>query len=176
MDKLGFTNSVTIRTELRPGDLDQVIQIHGNLYLQEYQFGPAFQEYVARGLQEFYTSYDPLKDRVWICENNDSMVGFLLLMHRPDRLAQLRFFILLPEYRGIGLGKQLMDRFMGFLEEANYRGAFLWTTHEQLQAAALYTRYGFRLTEEKESVAFGKPLKEQRYDFRSHFQTGSVDC
>ena len=33
-------------------------------------------------------------------------------------------------------------------------------------AAALYTRYGFVLTEEKESTAFGKKLKEQRYELR----------
>jgi peptidyl-dipeptidase Dcp len=31
-------------------------------------------------------------------------------------------------------------------------------------AAFLYKRLGFKLTEEKESTAFGKPLKEQRYD------------
>ncbi len=31
-------------------------------------------------------------------------------------------------------------------------------------AAALYRRYGFRLTEEKPSTAFGRPLREQRYD------------
>ena len=92
------------------------------------------------------------------------MVGFLLLMHRPDRLAQLHFFIVVSEFRGKGLGKLLMDRFMRFLTEANYRGAYLWTTNEQIHAAALYTRYGFGLTEEKDSSAFGKLLKEQRYD------------
>jgi len=31
-------------------------------------------------------------------------------------------------------------------------------------AAFLYKRLGFKLTEEKESTAFGKSLREQRYD------------
>jgi ribosomal protein S18 acetylase RimI-like enzyme len=92
------------------------------------------------------------------------MIGFLLLMHRPDQLAQLRFFILVPEFRGRGLGQLLMDQFMRFLNDAGYRGAYLWTTNEQIQAAALYARYGFKLTKQKDSTAFGKLLREQRYD------------
>jgi peptidyl-dipeptidase Dcp len=59
-----------------------------------------------------------------------------------------------------------MDLFMKFLNEANYLGAYLWTTNSQIQAAALYTRYGFKMTEEKESSAFGRLLTEQRYDYR----------
>ena len=164
MDKISSINEITIRTDLRPGDLEQVIQIHGILYMQEYQYGSAFTDYVSQGLHEFHRQYDPGIDRIWICEHKDRMVGFLLLLHRPDRLAQLRFFILLPEFRGKGLGKLLMDQFMHFLKEADYRGAYLWTTNEQIQAAALYIRYGFRLTAEKDSTAFGKLLKEQRYD------------
>ena len=158
-------NEVLIRTNLKPGDLEQVIQLHGRLYRREYQYSSAFQDYVARGLEEFQRLYDPEKDRAWICEHKNLMVGFLLLMHRPDRFAQLRYFLLAPEFRGKGIGKLLMDRFMQFLDDANYQGAYLWTTNEQIQAAALYTRYGFRLAEEKDSTAFGKPLKEQRYLF-----------
>ncbi len=162
---MSSTKEVTIRTDLRPGDLEQVSKLHGILYQQEYQYSSGFQAYVALGLEEFQKQYDPGIDRVWICEFQDQMVGFLLLMHRPELLAQLRFFILMPEFRGQGLGKQLMGRFMEFLKDANYQGAYLWTTNEQIRAAALYIRFGFRLTEEKDSTAFGKFLKEQRYDY-----------
>ena len=92
------------------------------------------------------------------------IIGFVLLMHRENNAAQLRYFYLKPEYRGIGLGKKLMCLYMEFLKEKGYQSSYLWTTHELQTAASLYTRYGFKLTEEKESTAFGKPLKEQRYD------------
>jgi peptidyl-dipeptidase Dcp len=162
---MSLIDDVSIRTDLKPDDIDRIIELHSNLYKREYQFGPAFEKYVAQGLYEFYSQYDPEADRVWICEHEKQLIGFLLLMHRPERLAQLRYFILVPEFRRRGLGKRLMDMFMTFLNEANYRGAYLWTTNAQIRAAVLYARYGFRLTEQKESTAFGKLLIEQRYEF-----------
>src|SRR5690349_3342364 len=102
-------DDIVIRTELRPGDMGYVIHLHGRLYKEEYNYGIAFEAYVAQGMYEFYQQYDPAKDRVWICEHRNKIVGFLLLMHRDGNIAQLRYFILEPEYRGIGLGKKLME-------------------------------------------------------------------
>jgi peptidyl-dipeptidase Dcp len=158
---------IQIRTELRPGDLGFVIYRHGKLYEEEYDYGIAFETYVALGAYEFYKNYDPSKDCVWICEHDGNIVGFLLLMHRENDVAQLRYFYLEPAYRGIGLGKKLMNLYMDFLKEKGYRSSYLWTTHELYSAASLYKRHGFRLTEEKESSAFGKALKEQRYDLET---------
>ncbi len=55
--------------------------------------------------------------------------------------------------------------FIDFMYEKKYKSAYLWTTNEQLAAASLYRKFGFTLTEEKESITFGKSLIEQRYDF-----------
>ena len=155
---------IRIRNDLRPGDLGYVIHLHGRLYGAEYGYGVAFEMYVADGLHEFYENYHRQKDRVWICEHHDQMVGFLLLMHRENNAAQLRYFLIEPEYRGIGLGKKLMDLYMEFFRSRGYQSSYLWTTHELDAAASLYKRHGFTLTEEKESTAFGKSLREQRYD------------
>ncbi len=162
-DKIDIED-IDIRTILRPGDVGYITYLHGDLYKKEYNYGIEFETYVAQGLCEFYQQYDENKDRVWICEHADKIVGFLLLIHRGDKTAQLRYFILLPAYRGIGLGKKLMELYMEFFKEAGYKNCYLWTTHEQETAALLYKRRGFTLTHEKESIAFGKPLKEQRYD------------
>ena len=165
MESILTYKNISIRTELKPGDLGFVIYRHGKLYAEENDYGIAFEAYVAAGLAEFHGAYDPQKDRVWICEDEGgAIVGFLLLMHRSDEIAQLRYFYLEPETRGIGLGGFLMRLFMDFLKEKNYRRAYLWTTDEQAAAAALYERYGFKLTEETESSAFGKDLIEQRFD------------
>lgn len=154
---------ISIRTELRPGDIGYVIHMHGKLYQREYGYGIQFETYVAKGLCEFYEKYNPERNCVWVCEHNNRMVGFLLLMDRGEA-AQLRYFLIEPEYRGIGLGSKLMGLYMDFLQECGYKESYLWTTHELSTAVFLYKRVGFKLTEEKESTAFGKPLREQRYD------------
>jgi peptidyl-dipeptidase Dcp len=162
-EKIDIRN-VKIRNEFIPGDLGYVIHMHGRLYGIEYGYGVHFEMYVAEGIREFFDRYDPKKDRVWLCEHNGKIVGSLFLMHRENEAAQLRYFLLEPEFRGAGLGSQLMQLFMEFLKQSGYRSSFLWTTHELAAAARLYTKHGFRLTEEKGSTAFGKPLREQRYD------------
>ncbi len=107
MDNKNLLEDISIRTELRPGDIGYVIHMHGRLYGTEYNYGVQFESYVSKGLCEFYKQYDPKRNRVWICEHNDKMIGFLLLMDRGDA-AQLRYFLIEPEYRGIGLGSKLL--------------------------------------------------------------------
>jgi peptidyl-dipeptidase Dcp len=156
-------DQITIRNELKPGDIGYVTYLHGSLYAREYGYGMQFETYVAEGLCEFVKRYNPRMDRVWVCEHGGRMVGFLLVMERDDA-AQLRYFLIEPAYRGIGLGSKLVSQFMDFIRGCGYRKAFLWTTHELTTAARLYSSAGFRLTEEKESTAFGKPVTERRYD------------
>jgi len=155
---------IVIRNELAPGDLGTVIHLHGLLYAREYGYQTCFESYVALAVHELYQRFDPERDRVWLCEHDGKMVGSLFLMHREVGAAQLRFFLIRPEYRGIGLGKLLMERFMASLRELGYTSAFLWTERELSAAASLYTRHGFRLTEQKPSDIFGRPAFECRYD------------
>jgi ribosomal protein S18 acetylase RimI-like enzyme len=156
-------NDIELRKELLPGDLGYIAYLHGKQYAKELGYGLNFEGYVLGGLQEFARQYAPAKDRVWICEHDQQIIGFLVGVNR-EQSVQLRYFIFLPEYRGIGLGKKLMDQFIAYMNELGYKKAYLWTTNEQQAAISLYTRYGFRLTEEKVSHAFDKPLIELRYD------------
>jgi peptidyl-dipeptidase Dcp len=155
---------VSIRNDLRPGDIGYITYMHGNLYEKEYGYGISFEAYVAFGLYEFYKNFDSKKDRAWIAEHQNRIVGFLLLMHRENHAAQLRFFILDKAYRGIGLGKKLSGLYIEYLKEKGYKTSYLWTTDELFTAAHIYRKMGYKLTEEFESTTFGKPLKEQRYD------------
>ena len=156
---------ISIRSELKPGDIGYLTHMHGRLYRQEYDYGIQFETYVAKGLCEFFEKYNPERSRVWICEEKGRIAGSLLLMERGEA-AQLRYFLIEPEYRGFGLGSKLINLYMAFLKECGYRESYLWTTHDLATAAFLYKRVGFKLTEQKESNSYGKPLIGQRYDLR----------
>ena len=158
--------TVAIRERLRPGDIGALTRLHGELYAREYGYGVAFEAYCADGLAEIVHRYDHTRDRLWLAEDARELVGSLFLTHRDDDAAQLRFFLVAPSHRGQGLGKALMQRYMAALAELGYARAYLWTTNDLAAAASLYTRHGFRLTEERSSTRFGKPLVEQRFDWQ----------
>lgn len=162
-------SDIQIRNTLLPGDLGYIAYLHGDLYAKECGYGLNFETYVLDGLKDFGREYDVEKDKIWICEHNGRMIGCLVAQHRGGQV-QLRYFIFLPEYRGIGLGKYLMQEFVNFMQEKGFTHAYLWTTDEQHAAIALYTRFGFQLTEEKPaSGSFGKPILERRYDLTQSF-------
>ncbi len=154
---------ITIRTELRPGDMGYLIYLHATLYTKEFGFGPQFERYVAESMLEFWNRYDPATNRAWICEHEGRIVGSIFLMNRGEA-AQLRYYFLLPEYRGIGLGKKLMDLWMDFYRKCGYKSAYLLTTSELDAAAALYRRHGFKLVSETPHSDFGRSVTEQRYE------------
>jgi peptidyl-dipeptidase Dcp len=157
------SNEITIRTDFRPDDIGLITYLHGVLYKDEFNHGISFESIVAAGLHEFYSTYNPENERLWIAEHNDKMIGCLLLKNRGET-AQLRYFLIIPAYRGVGLGNQLLKLFMDFAKACKYKGVYLWTTNELDKAHHLYQKFGFILREEKPSTEFGKPLIEQRYD------------
>jgi peptidyl-dipeptidase Dcp len=57
-----------------------------------------------------------------------------------------------------------MRLYLDFLRQGGFKSSYLWTTQELSAAASLYEPYGFKLIEEKESRAFGKLVREQKYE------------
>ncbi len=158
------SQSVTTRTEIKAGDIGYITYLHGILYKKEYEYNYHFERYVAAGLAEFIAGYDAEKSRLWVLEDNDKIVGGIVMMQRTEHVVQLRYFLLLPEYRGLGLGKKLMQAAIDFAKAAGYRSVYLWTTSELKDAARLYQAFGFVKTQEQSGNAWGKDVIEERYD------------
>src|ERR1051326_8858033 len=99
--------STTIRNEVRPGDLGQIVALHGTIYAREYGFDRTFEAYVAGPLAEFVLKSAP-RDRIWIAERDDRIVGCIAIVGVSDEVAQLRWYVVDPSARGLGLGKRLL--------------------------------------------------------------------
>lgn len=157
-------DEITIRRHLTPGDIGNVIYLHGKIYYEEFGFGLGFERYVAESFADFVGNYKEGLDQVWFCEYEDQAVGFLSLVHREPTVAQLRYFILAPHVRGIGLAKKLISDFMQVARAKQYHKIYLWTTVPLKKAAVIYQKLGFELVLEKASNSFGLPLTEQKYE------------
>ena len=65
----------------------------------------------------------------------------------PANTCELVKMYLLPEARGIGLGKKLIDKCLAFAKEAGYKNVYLETMPELKNALKVYEKMGFHYLE-----------------------------
>jgi N-acetylglutamate synthase-like GNAT family acetyltransferase len=161
---MAHDQQIRIRTNIRPGDIGYLVYLHGLLYANEYHLDHTFEGYVAAGLGEFAKSYDERKDRLWLAEKHDRIVGSIAIVGQPGDRAQLRWFLVHPDARGAGLGRQLVHEALAFCRERSFQSVFLWTLSGLPVAAHLYQAAGFVRSEQKTHEIWGSVRTEERYD------------
>jgi len=152
-----------IREGIKPGDIGAIVQLHGTLYAREYGLDHTFEGYVAAAMGEFAVKYNERNDYLGVAEQDLQVLGSIAIVGHED-LAQLRWFIVHPELRGQGVGKQLLDGAITFCRQRKFTSVFLWTISELNTAARLYKAAGFRLTEQHTHEIWGAVHTEERYD------------
>lgn len=161
---LACPDGITIRQELRPGDLGQILYLHGLLYSREYGYGRRFEGYVAKSIGEYALLEDFAGSSLWLAEKGGRLVGIIAIIKRSEEVAQLRWFLIDPEFRGKGLGRFLLQQSLDFCRHYGYQRVFLWTTKDLHAACHLYEAAGFTPVEEKSHDLWGIMLTEVRYD------------
>jgi len=138
----------TILRDRRPGDLGWVVELHANLYAQEYGWDVRFETLVARIVAEMTAAPDPARERCWIAERDGQRLGSVFLAKDDAETARLRLLLVEPSARGEGLGRKLVEAAVAFARRAGYREIVLWTHRELHAARRIYAGIGFRKTEE----------------------------
>ena len=155
---------ITIRTDLRPGDIGQIIYWHGVLYGREHGLDYTLEAYVAESLAEFVLNHGEDRQRLWIASRNSTVVGSVGVVPREGGAAQLRWFWVHPECRRQGLGHRLLELALGFARKQGFSRLHLWTFSELEDASRLYREAGFVRTKERTQRIWGRRLTEERYD------------
>ncbi|QJW49256.1 bifunctional helix-turn-helix transcriptional regulator/GNAT family N-acetyltransferase [bacterium BFN5] len=157
-------DKIRIRSELKAGDVGWLIHLHGWVYAKECGYNAMFEGYVCKTFHEFFEKYSPVKDKFWFAEADGEIVGAIAVVgHNADK-AQLRWFILHPRFRGIGLGRTLFQEAILYCKEKAYKQVFLATTQDQQTAIRLYRKAGFRKIAAHENDSWGKKLVEEIYE------------
>lgn len=146
-------------------DVDYIISIHKKLYNDEYKFSSVFSDYVEKYVTLFDKSHDKNRENIWLAEINSKPIGVIAIVKDDESTAQLRWFLIEPEARSIGLGHKLVETALDFCREKNYTHVFLWTADILKAARHIYKSYGFNLTESIDNTTWtNKLVKEERWD------------
>jgi ribosomal protein S18 acetylase RimI-like enzyme len=153
---------ITLRTDVVPGHLGSIVRLHGVVYAQEYGFDTSFEAYVAGPLAEFVRCCTD-RNRLWIAERGDRLVGCIAIVGISEREAQLRWFLVDPSARGLGLGRKLLQEAVAFCKCCGYETVCLWTVSALTRAARLYRLFGFEKVEERPTQQWGAQVLEEKY-------------
>ncbi len=162
-------HGIPVRDAIRPGDLGLMIYQHAAIYSRECGYDVTFEAYVAESLAKFGVSRSE-RERVWIAERDGQFAGCIGIVRRTDEEAQLRWFLVDPSARGIGLGRRLFDAALAFARASGYETVMLWTEREMRTAVRMYEAAGFRKVEEKPGT-WGVEVLEEKYVLALHGNT-----
>jgi len=142
-----MSDDIFIRTDLRPGDLGRIISLHGEVYDPMGGYGLQFEAFVGRTIAEFVLDNDA-RGQIWLAERGDRLVGCTAIALRDNNVGQLRWVLVDPSARGLGIGKQLVYSAMDYCREKGCERVFLETTDGLPESQTLYEKLGFEVTSE----------------------------
>lgn len=159
-----MSSNTRIRPLGLPGDLGWVVMAHGEIYAREFGWDTSFEALVARIVTDYAAGHDPTREAAWIAEVDGRRVGCVFCVADDEKTAKLRILLVDPAARGSGIGRELVERCVGFARDAGYRRMTLWTNDPLTSAARIYRAVGFRLVAEEPHHSFGVDLVGQTYD------------
>ncbi|WP_444930969.1 GNAT family N-acetyltransferase [Microbulbifer sp. SSSA002] len=155
-------SEVIIRSELKPGDIGYITYLHGKLYSEEFGYNFTFEAYVGEPLSQF-AKRENSRERLWVVEYKGQITGCIAICEVSESVAQLRWFLIEPKLRGMGVGKRLIDDALSFVKEKSYSKVDLWTVKGLEAARKIYLNNGFSLAEEVIHNTWGSERTEQKY-------------
>jgi GNAT superfamily N-acetyltransferase len=155
---------ISVHYTFEPGDLGQLIRIHGVQNFHDYGFNPVHEAYCAKIAADFILSTANDRSKVWLAKQKGTVVGSVFIFEQPANQAQLRLLFVDASVRGCGLGRWLVEESVSYCRTAGFRTIFLWTVRGLDRAISIYSSLGFKEAEVKKTLAWGRESIEVRYE------------
>lgn len=151
--------------DLTVGDAGWLIEQHALQYARDEGFDASFEAVVAEILADYIRNRTPEFERAFIAWRDNRRLGSVFCVKSGEEgVAKLRLFLLVPEARGAGLGRELLTACLDFARAAGYRKMRLWTHESHKAACALYRAFGFECVRSVPVRSFGVDLVEQTWE------------
>lgn len=161
-----MSDTVNIRRELRAGDIGAIIAQHGRLYADEYGVDSTFEAMVASSVAEAASDGFPShREGLWIVEHGGSTGGSMAFTDESDGVAMVRWVLLEPSLRGMGLAHRMFGELLAEVEGHGYSLVRLETFSDLRAAARLYRAHGFEVVSAETGPRWGRAeITYQRYE------------
>ncbi len=92
-----------------------------------------------------------------IAENKTESIGFLSfhtqhLLHHSGIVGEIQEFYLVPDKRGQGIGRKLVEKIFEFCDENNIISIEVSTSKKRVDNIAVYENLGFKLSHNKFTI------------------------
>lgn len=142
-------------------DDDWLIERHGIVYRDQFGFDDGFRRDIAQKVADFRARRDPF-NRIYIAAMNGRSVGSTAISVRTTRSAFLNFVLVLPEARGAGLARQLLEKAIGHARQHDMAEIGLETYDCLVAARKLYATLGFARTQtHPPAAAYGQVVQRE---------------
>jgi ribosomal protein S18 acetylase RimI-like enzyme len=151
-----------IRTIINSDDLEYIINAHCRIYSREYNFDDSFRQFIVRSVNNFM--HNNKKEQIWIVDLDGHRRGSIGIVDAGNGAAQLRWFLIEPECRGKGYGRELMEKAIQHSKDFKFEKIILFTHSQLLTARKLYANYGFKIAESHKEMYSGQEVIEERWE------------
>jgi DNA-binding MarR family transcriptional regulator len=148
----------------RTGDIGLIIHNHAVRFAEDYGFNSEFEALVAEKSAEFIRNFNPARERCWVAEIDNHLVGSVFLVDSKDGCGEIRLLYVAPHARGIGIGTSMLGELVRFAKHVGYKKLCMRTESVLEYAVPLFDAAGLKIVKETPHCRFGKDVVGQDWE------------
>ena len=120
----------------------------------------AYQHYIERMGQQPGPMLDDYAEivathSVWVCKNEEQLIGLLVLIEKPDALL-LDNVAVHPDFQGHGIGRKLVALAEAEAKKRGYAAIQLYTHEKMTENIAIYEKRGYVEFDRRHELGFDR--------------------
>lgn len=135
-----------ILRKIQPEDNEQIAKVIRDIFdeLNAPKEGTAYADPI---LDQLFEVYQRPKSVYFVVENNGEVIGgggLAPLENATEEFCELQKMYFAPQARGLGLGKEIIEKSLAFAKEQGFTKCYLETLPYMQNARKLYEKMGFQ--------------------------------